>query len=87
MLTRVGGETDGSPGFLRSLQWVVTLALSVPLMVACALPLFLKPKPRVWIYDLVIICLGTSSILFLPFCIPLIIFWVKPETRTWFGRD
>ena len=39
-----------------------------------------------WIYHLVMICLGLSNGLFLFFCIPMLIYWLKPETKTYFGR-
>jgi hypothetical protein len=46
---------------------------------------FLPRRPWVWIYDLVLICLGMTSCLCLPICIPLLIFWIKAETRRYFG--
>lgn len=55
-------------------------------LVASALPFFLPRRPWVWIYDLVIICMGMTSACFLPASIPLLIFWMKPEVKTWFGR-
>jgi len=48
--------------------------------------LFLRPKPWVWIYDLVIICMGMTSACFLPAAIPLLIYWLKPEVKAHFGR-
>jgi hypothetical protein len=48
--------------------------------------LFLPPKPWVWVYHLVLICLGLSSVCCLPVCIPLLIQWLKPDVRTHFGR-
>ena len=64
----------------------VFLAFGLSFLIASALPLFLKPRPWVWIYDLVIICLGLTSACSLPMCIPLLIFWLKPETKRHFGR-
>lgn len=52
-----------------------------------AAAIFLQPKPWVWIYDLVLICLGFTSVCSMPFCIPLLIFWLKPETKRQFGRS
>ncbi len=62
------------------------LALGLGLFTACGLPLVLRPRPWVWTYDLIIIALGVTSPCFLPACIPLIIFWSKPETRSYFGK-
>ncbi|MEM9280917.1 MAG: hypothetical protein AAGA96_03760 [Verrucomicrobiota bacterium] len=49
--------------------------------------LFLPPRPGGWIYGLVLICIGLTSVLFLPICIPLLIFWLKPPVQFWFGRN
>lgn len=50
------------------------------------LPLIFRPRPWLWVYDLIVICLGLTSCCFWPICIPLIIFWIKPETKQYFGR-
>jgi hypothetical protein len=42
--------------------------------------------PSAWVYHLVLICFGLSNGLFLFGCIPLLIFWLKPETKAYFGR-
>jgi hypothetical protein len=54
------------------------LAVHVPV-------LFFKRKSWVWIYDLVVICLGLSSC-FVFICVPLLIYWIKPEVKKYFGR-
>jgi hypothetical protein len=64
----------------------VLFIMCLPLFGACLLPLVLRPQPWLWTYDLVIICLGMTSACFLPACIPLLIFWLKPETKHYFGR-
>jgi hypothetical protein len=74
MLPNVEIEAD-ELGFLGTLL----LAVYVP-------PLFFPRKPWVWTYDLVLICLGMSSC-FAPFCIPLLIFWIKPAAKQYFGRS
>ena len=63
------------------------LTVSLPLLAACALPFFLRPRPWVWVYDIVIICLGMTSACCLPACIPLLIFWLRPEVKRYFGRE
>jgi hypothetical protein len=35
---------------------------------------------------MVLICIGMNSCCLLPASIPLLIFWIKPETKTYFGR-
>lgn len=63
------------------------IALGIPLCALFVAPLFLPPRPWVWIFDLVLIGIGCTSACTLPFCIALIIFWIKPETQQYFGRD
>lgn len=65
---------------------VFFLVMGLVFFVASLLPLLLKPRPWVWIYDLVVICIGMTSACFLPICVPLLIFWIKPEVKAHFGR-
>lgn len=65
---------------------VLVSLLALALFVACLLPLILKPRPWLWTYNLIIICLGMTSACMLPASIPLLIFWIKPEARKYFGR-
>ena len=61
------------------------LLLGLVLFIASLLPLLLKPRKWLWTYDLIIICLGMTSACFLPACVPLLIFWLKPEVKRHFG--
>lgn len=63
------------------------LLIGVVFFVACLLPLVLEPRPWLWIYDLVVICVGMTSACFLPICVPLLIFWLKPEVKRYFGKE
>lgn len=48
---------------------------------------FLPRKPWAWIYGMVLISIGMTSACCLPASIPLLIFWIKPETKIFFGRS
>lgn len=52
-----------------------------------AVALILPPKPYNWIVGIVMMALGMTSCCFLPFLVPLLIYWVKPETKAYFGRN
>ena len=55
----------------------------------CAVFAFALFAPRsswVWIYDLVLIAIGLTSCLTIPAAVPLLIFWLKPEAKAYFGR-
>ncbi|MGB7159266.1 MAG: hypothetical protein WBD40_14450 [Tepidisphaeraceae bacterium] len=60
--------------------------MGVPLAAVFGVAPFLPRRPWVWIYDLVLICLGLTSICCMPATIPLLIFWLKPEAKAWFGK-
>jgi drug/metabolite transporter (DMT)-like permease len=47
---------------------------------------FLPRKNWVWIFGLVLICVGLTSACCLPVCIPLLIYWLKPEMKAFYGR-
>lgn len=56
------------------------------LLIPFAIAPFLPRRRWVWVFGLVLICLGLTSPCFLPFAIPLLIFWIKPQTKALFGR-
>ena len=53
---------------------------------AFAASLFPRPREWVWIFDFMLICLGLVWLCCLPVSIPLLVHWLKPETRAWFGK-
>jgi hypothetical protein len=63
------------------------LTLGLVFCLAFAFPFFLKPRPWVWVYDLVLICIGLTSPCCMPASIPLLIYWLKPEAKAYFGRQ
>jgi hypothetical protein len=77
-------QTDADGWRINAIIFLVIGPLfSIPFAIAP----FLPRKPWVWIYNLVLICLGLTSVCCLPATIPLLIYWLKPETKWWFGRS
>ena len=68
-------------------QGIILAVMGLPFAIVFALPLFFKPKPWVWIYNIVMIAIGMTSCCCIPACVPLLIFWLKPEVKLWFGRS
>jgi hypothetical protein len=65
----------------------VFVGVGVLMTALFALTFFLPRNPWAWIYHLALIGLGlTDPCLFLP-CVFLMVFWLKPQTRTYFGCD
>ena len=64
----------------------VLLIMGLAFFVPYALAPFLPRKSWVWVFGLVLICIGLSSLCCLPACIPLLIHWLKPEMKEFYGR-
>lgn len=62
------------------------LVMGLGLALACLPPLVAGPRPWVWVYSLVMICLGMTGCT-LPACVPLLIFWIRPEVKAYYGKD
>jgi hypothetical protein len=58
------------------------LILAVPFAIGA----FMPRKSWAWVFGLVLICIGLTSLCCLPATIPLLIHWIKPETKSYFGR-
>lgn len=79
--------TGGYSAEELKLTGIIYAVISAPLLVGFAVALFLPPKPYNWIVGLVTMTIGMTGCCFVPFLIPLIIYWVKPETKAFFGRN
>jgi hypothetical protein len=82
-----GYHGAGTPGNPRGITagWVIigaAIVFSFPFMAGLVLP----RKPWTWMFGIVLMALGMTSICFLPFVAALLIFWIKPETQAYFGR-
>ena len=64
----------------------VYAALGTIFFVVNLVAALLPPKPYNWIVGIVMIALGMTSCCLWPAVIPLLIYWVKPETKAFFGR-
>ncbi len=86
LLVAAPPAADYSTTELR-IQGVIYLVIGALLFVPFAAAPFLPRKSWVWVYGLVLICLGMTSVCCLPATIPLLIFWLKPETKRFLGRQ
>jgi len=71
---------------VMSLLEILIIGFGLMMLAVTLLGIFLKPRPWVWIYNLMLICFGITTGWFVPFCIPLLFFWVKQETKVYYGR-
>lgn len=65
---------------------VVMLAMGVVFAGLYGAAPFLPKKRWAWIYHTVLIGIGMTSCCCMPFCIPLLIYWVKPDVKTMFEQ-
>jgi hypothetical protein len=76
-------DETNSPGELLivGLVFVIMgLGLAAPFAVAP----FLARRRWVWVLHLVLIAVGMTSCACLPVTVPLLVFWIRPETQAWF---
>lgn len=64
--------------------WSSLLGGSAALAIGYIIAPFLPRKPWVWVYGIVAICIGFSNCCLLPATIPILIFWLKPETKQFY---
>ena len=69
-----------------TLMGAVFIILGLVFSVPYAAAPFLPRTSWVWVLGLVLICLGLTSICCLPASIPLLIHWLKPEMKAFYGR-
>jgi MFS family permease len=77
-------EVHGEKGS-AVVQGVIMAGLGVVLMALSIVALVAPRKKWGWIVNVVLIGLGCSSCMCMPAAIPLLIFWLKPETKRWFA--
>lgn len=63
----------------------IFLAMGLPLFGLFLVPFFTPFRPWAWGYAMAMICIGMLSACFWPICIPLMIFWLKPEVKAIYG--
>lgn len=64
----------------------VMVFMGIALAIPFAIGAFLPQKSWAWVFGLVLICIGLTSVCCMPATIPLLIHWIKPETKSYFGR-
>lgn len=82
-----GADLPDTSAAEARLVGVVFGGLGVVLFIPFALGPLLPRRPWTWVYGLVLICLGMTSACCLPVTIPLLIYWIKPEAKAFFGRE
>jgi MFS family permease len=65
---------------------VVLLVVGAVCLAACVAGFFLPRRPWAWIAHLVLISIGLTSCCTIPASVPLLVAWLKPDLRAWFGR-
>jgi hypothetical protein len=68
-------------------QAILLILVGLPLAALYLAGVFLPPRPWVWVFHIVLIGIGMTSCCLLPATIPLLLAWIRPETRAWLGCD
>jgi hypothetical protein len=68
------------------LMGIIYAIIGTAFFLLFAVALVLPRKPYNWIVGIVMMAIGMTSCCTLPAVVPLLIYWVKPETQAYFGR-
>lgn len=68
------------------IQGISMLIVGVPLALLFVVAALVPKRPWGWVYGLVMICIGLTSCCTWPLTIPLLIKWIKPEMKRYFGK-
>ena len=78
-------DADFPPEF-RIAYGAMLIVMGGGLAAIFAVGVFAPPRSWVWVFDIVLIAIGMTSCCCMPVSIPLLIYWIKPEVKTYFGR-
>lgn len=70
-----------------TLMSVTLVFVGLLLLFPYAVAPFLPRQNWAWVLGIVLISIGMTSTCCLPVAIPLLIFWIKPENKAFFGGD
>lgn len=83
----VAPDTFGFDAAIAPIMGILFTGMGLVFFFLSLLGFFMPRRSGGWTYCFVLICMGLTSAVFLPLCIPLLIFWLKPPTQEWFGRN
>ena len=78
--------SEGELGPSDDISLIAMAVVCVPLLLVFGSAPLLPRRRWTWVYYLVLICLGMGGITAAA-SVPLLIFWIKPEAKAWFGRQ
>jgi hypothetical protein len=65
--------------------WIVMALIFVVFAAPFLMAIFMRRATWHWVFGIVLIALGMTSICTLPFCIPLLIFWLKDDVKYYYS--
>jgi hypothetical protein len=87
LIPKVAEDPDPEVQFLATILMAALLFWYMGVFVtAFLLPLFLRPRPWLWTYGIVLMGLGMMTCWFIPACVPLMVHWFRPATKAYFGK-
>jgi hypothetical protein len=81
VLLAVAAPEDGD-----RVQGLIMAIIGFPLLLLYGAAPLMPKRPWAWTFHLVLIALSGTSACCIPICIPLVIYWLKPETKAFFGK-
>ncbi len=81
----MAGNLHGDREATAMIEGIVMLVLGPALMVLSIVAAAAPRKKWGWIVNVCLMGLGCTSCMCMPAAIPLLVFWLKPEAKRWYG--
>jgi hypothetical protein len=86
LIAMMGPTSNSRDSAEMVITGIVYAVIGAIFFIVHLIALTLPPKSWNWIVGIVMIAIGMTSCCLWPATIPLLIYWIKPETRSFFGR-
>ena len=85
-LAVAGGSSNQSDAIQAVIFGGILAVMGAVFATAFLVAIFKAPGPGLWVYRLVLICVGFTSICTLPFCIWMLVLWLRDDCKRFHGR-
>jgi hypothetical protein len=81
------GDLHGREADDLTMEGIILAVLGPVFLGFCVVVAAAPRKKWGWIVNVVLMGLSGTSCLCMPMVIPLLVFWLKPETKRWYGME
>lgn len=80
-----GAWDSGGPDLPPGIQGAIMAVVGLPFAALCSVAIFVGRRKWAYMLHFALMALGATSCLCLPVSLPLLIRWMKPDVKAWYG--